>query len=118
MTSRTEQKIIERFNVGVERISLAHHREDDSRSVINDDGAVLLRFDSSCGVWQGNKKIGTLNDRKGMWTFIPFIETARVSVRESFATSQPIRDYHWFNLQKAEVEVAQHILMWDNISIN
>ena len=107
MGTTADIQIIDRFNVSGRRFSLTHDYNDDSRSVIDEEGKALLRFDSSCGVHQGNKKIGTLSSRDDVWSFEPFSETGL----GKFVTSQPLRDYHWVNLQKAEIEVAQHLLM-------
>ena len=101
------EQIIDRFNVSGKRFSLTHNYNDDSRSVLNEEGKRLLRFDSSCGVHKDGKKIGALSSRDNVWSFEPFPETGL----EKFVTSQPIRDYHWLNIQRAEIEVAQHLLM-------
>lgn len=99
--------IIDSFRLRGQRFTLTHNYDDDSRSVLDEQGRRLLSFDSSCGVHRGSEKIGTLSSRDDNWSFQPFEETGL----GKFVTSQPIRDYHWLNLQRAEIEVAQHLLM-------
>lgn len=107
MATSANVQIIDRFRIGDQRFSLTHDYDDDSRSVLTGDGKTqLLRFDSSCGVHQNGKKIGVLSSRDDVWSFVPFEETGL----GKFVTSQPIRDYHWLNMQRAEIEVAQHLL--------
>lgn len=98
---------IDGFRLDDKAFFLTHDYDDDSRSVIDEDGNEKLRFDSSCGVHQNGKKIGSLSSRDDVWSFVPFEETGL----GKFVTSQPIRDWHWLNLQRAEIEVAQHLLM-------
>lgn len=101
------EQIIDRFSLNGKRLSLTHNYKDDSRSVINEEGKSLLRFDSMCGVHQGNRKIGTLSSQGGIWSFQPL----HPNQGSAFVTSQPLNDYHWFHMQQAEIEVAQHLLM-------
>ena len=99
--------VIDGFRINDKLFYLTHNYDDDSRSLFNEAGDALIRFDSSCGVYQAGKKIGTLISRDDNWSFQPFEETGL----SKFVTSQPIRDYHWLNLQRAEIEVAKHLLM-------
>lgn len=101
------EQIIDRFSVSGKRFSLTHNYDDDSRSVLDEEGRHILRFDSSLGVHQDGKKIGSLSSRDDVWSFEPFAEAGL----GKFITSQPIQDYHWLAIQRAEIEVAQHLLV-------
>ena len=98
-------QVIEVFAVGDTTLRLTHNYNDDSRSVVTRDGVKLLRFDSSLGVHQGGRKIGVLTSRDDVWGF------ESLEGGGKFTTTQSINDWHWRNLQRAEVEVAQHLLM-------
>lgn len=97
---------IDSFRIGKARATLTQNYDDDSRSVFNEDGKCVLKFDSSLGVHQDGKLIGRLSSSTDKWRFVPNIDSLG-----EFVTSQPIRDYHWVNIQCAEIEVAQHLLM-------
>ena len=83
-------------------IDLVHHFDDDSRTVLIDGEDTGVKFDSSLGVHLHGMMIGHLSSRDKTWVF----ESLDA---EKFDSGILVNDYHWKNLEFAEMKVAEFI---------
>jgi hypothetical protein len=97
--------IIEKgFEVNGEPVVLTHNIEDDSRSVVDSDGDVLLMFTCSLDVLNSTgEKIAKLNAQNSAWALTRYD-------RETDVILGAHRDYHWQALVDCEVRAAQILL--------
>lgn len=84
---------------------LSHDLDDDSRTVYELlDEIPLIRFDSSMRIYDGSKEyIGGFSSMNNMW------ELTRPSV-ENVDLKVPVNQYHWKNIENAEIEAAKVLL--------
>lgn len=80
---------------------LFHNYHDDSRHVSDDKGNVI-GFDSSLNVKKNIVQVGWIKSNK---TF--YFESIN---GEKFDTNIPVNDWHWKNLEDAEIKIALHLL--------
>jgi hypothetical protein len=90
------------------RYHLRHHHGDDSRTVVECEDfnfKVLLRFDSSLNVLNGNgDRIGRLSAaRNDEWMLVKNDNT-------EIELNIPCRNYHWEEVLRAEVAIAKVLL--------
>lgn len=97
--------ILQIFEHGGKQYALTHDLDDDSRDVHElSDEKMLLRFDSSMRIYNAEKQyIGGFSSMNNTWSLTrPGMEDHDLKV--------PVRDYHWKNIEDAEIEAAKVFL--------
>lgn len=86
------------------RLGLLHDFEDDSRAIVDLAGNVLLRYDSSCYVYNSaGTRVGHLNSGRNGFFVFDSLRTDFPDIVTPFSSD----DYHWDLLAKAEMFVAK-----------
>ncbi len=91
-------------------IYLMHCTDTDDRHVMQQkDGKLLLTFTCDLAVLKDGKRVGKMSnlverDRPATWGFFP------ADGSTCFKTGVLLNDYHWRNIELAEVEIAKHLL--------
>lgn len=112
-TKKTEDAVeatasaISDFQFNGQEFYLFHHNDDDHRTVGRSAGEALITFNTDLNVLVGENLVGRLIAGQGnRWEFVPNTGDPRFV----FSTLVPVKDYHWKNIQEAEVIVAQHLM--------
>jgi hypothetical protein len=96
------------FTADTKQLELTQEYEADSRKVIDSEANVLMIFTASLDVItvedEKQVSVGRLQGRE-YWEFVSFDERF-----ESYVSACPVRDYHWKDLQDAEIAIATRIL--------
>lgn len=93
------------FDVNGVPHQLLHINSDDSRAVttLEDPTAVLLRFDCCLNILRNGEHIGSLFSFPGTWHI-------QLTDGREEDTGVAVNDYHWKNIELAEVEAAKRLL--------
>lgn len=87
---------------------LVHCNDTDARFVEDIDGNKLAQVSSNMFVAVQDEAVGRIapvkTDKGAHWAYVPRDGT------DMFVTKQPVDNYNWRTLMKAEVEIFEHLL--------